>query len=733
MAVIQKIRDSYGKIAGGIIAVSLISFIISDAFNGSFSGLFSSRTTHVATIDGTKIESKEYELRVKEYEILTSIFNQRASIDEASRAQIREQVLQTMEYETIVGGICDKLGITTTKEEEKQLIYSPNAHPLVRQFTFEGQPVFSDPNTKQFDPARVKGIEDEILKNPKMDPYGKFTETWNAVKTYVIRSNRIEKFNTMFANSAYMPIYAAVRQVKSQSEMASIRYVKVPYSSIPDNEVKVSDDDLKDFINKHKAIFETDEETRSIEYVSFDILPASGDTGRVLAELNAMKADFATTKDNATFVSNKTDDPSLYTEAYMTPKTFSGPYADTLMSLPVGTIYGPYVETGSLRLTKVTDKKSLPDSVKVRHLLVKVSDPGKEILSDSAAKRKIDSMVAQLNAGVNFDTLVQKCSDDDGSKPTHGEYWFNLQQRPTISKSFGDFAFEGHSGEKKVVKADNSKNNGYVGYHYIEILENKGTAPTMQLATISKSLLPSDSTSSAIFGMANDFTSKSTNAAAFDANANKNRYNKRLADNLKASTHKIEGIGNAREIVKWAYEHKVGDISTDPFRIGEERFVVAKIISVEPKGIMGLNANSRPMLEQRVREDKKAEMIKTKYANQSLEAIAAATAQTVAQNDSIILGQPTVNGLGYEPKLVGYTFCKDFAPGKLSPAIKGNGGIYFITLNGRTTVPANPMTESAEIQRIRLSEMDQTHSFIGQIVQQALLKKASISYEVKNF
>ena len=70
---------------------------------------------------------------------------------------------------------------------------------------------------------------------------------------------------------------------------------------------------------------------------------------------------------------------------------------------------------------------------------------------------------------------------------------------------------------------------------------------------------------------------------------------------------------------------------------------------------------------------------------------------------------------------------------KLSPAIKGNGGIYFITLNGRTTVPANPMTESAEIQRIRLSEMDQTHSFIGQIVQQALLKKASISYEVKNF
>ncbi len=121
-------------------------------------------------------------------------------------------------------------------------------------------------------------------------------------------------------------------------------------------------------MDKHAALFEVDQPTRSIEYVSFEINPSSADTGRVLDALAQVKSDFGATKekDNRSFINNKSDDPGSFSEAYFNKRTFMSKYTDTLMSLPVGEVYGPYYENGSYKLTKVVDKKTLPDSVKMQ-------------------------------------------------------------------------------------------------------------------------------------------------------------------------------------------------------------------------------------------------------------------------------------------------------------------------------------------------------------------------------
>ena len=123
MSVIQTIRNKYGKIAGGIIAVALVGFIISDAFNGSFGNFFRGRDSNVMKVDGIKIEPREYQDRVKEYETLYAMFNKTRNLDEATRAQMSEQVIQMIVYENVVGEQCDKLGITTSEEEKKESHY----------------------------------------------------------------------------------------------------------------------------------------------------------------------------------------------------------------------------------------------------------------------------------------------------------------------------------------------------------------------------------------------------------------------------------------------------------------------------------------------------------------------------------------------------------------------------------------------------------------------------------
>src|ERR1019366_6384892 len=124
------------------------------------------------------------------------------------------------------------------------------------------------------------------------------------VKSYVTRMARVNKFNSLIGASAYAPQYLAKRMATDQNSMAAIQYVKVPFTDVPDNQIKVTDDDLKAYIQRHPGMFEKDEPTRNIEYVSFDIIPSSADTARVIDLLAQIKTDFAATKDNKTFVNN---------------------------------------------------------------------------------------------------------------------------------------------------------------------------------------------------------------------------------------------------------------------------------------------------------------------------------------------------------------------------------------------------------------------------------------------
>jgi peptidyl-prolyl cis-trans isomerase D len=732
MAVIQTIRNKYGKIAGGIIAVALVGFIVSDATSGSLASLFNGRDPNVMNIDGTKIDPKEYSARVKEYEVLYSMYNQSRNLDDATRAQMSEQLIQMMVYEAAVNEECDKLGITVSEEEKKELVYGGNADRMVQQFQINGQQIFSDPQSGQFDPGRVKGLEKELSeRGDKIDPDGRVREQWAAVKAYVNRSARSRKYSSLFTNAAYMPKYQMKKIMGDQNGNASIKYVKVPFTNIADNDVKVTDEEIKAYMQKHASMYTNDEATRSIEYVSFDIVPSSADTERALTALNEMKDDFATTKDNESFVNSRSDVMNSYTSAYYNKRTLTSRNADTILNLPVGVVYGPYYENDGYNLVKVTDRKTLPDSTKVRHILVKTKEQGNDVRTDSAASMRMDSALAMLKGGMPFDSVVKMFTDDDPSKG--GEYTFTLRDRPNLSKEFADFAFEGKAGETKKVKVSN---DNYAGYHYIEILEQKGIAPSTQIALVTKNLIPSDSTINALYGKANEFAGKNTTADAFDATAKKDKLDKRIGDDVKVSNFTIGGLGPAREVVRWMYdaETKVGKVS-GVFQLGDERYVVVKLAAINEKGLKPLNPIDRPMLEQKVKEEKKAEMIAKKFSGKSVDAIAAETQQEVMQADTVILGGSYVANLGYEPKVVGYTFNPSFQPNTVSPGIKGQGGVYFVTVLNRVNNPLPPDGGMMDqiIGQQRAQQERQMANAMEQGLQKALTKKVNVKYYPANF
>ncbi len=715
MAVIQKIRTKYAKLAGFVIALALVGFILMDAASGRFGELLGNDRS-VAKVNGEKIDQVEFSKRVKDYEILYSYSSKGRPIDDVTRAQINDQALRELINDIVVKGETERLGLQTTKEEEKDLIYGAAPDPIVQQY-----PVFTNPETKMFDPQRVKAFEQQA---DQVDPTGKAKEEWEAIKAYILRNNTTRKYVSLVSSCAYTPKFVVEMQQKEQKEMANLQFVKIPFATINDADIKVTDEELVAYMKKKAPLYTIDEPTRSIEYVSFDVIPSVEDTGKSKGTLEQIKNDFIATQDNESFVNRNSDEQ--YVNMFVNKGTYMSAYSDSILNAPVGTVIGPYLENGSYKLTKVVEKKMMPDSVKCRHILIRTENGGQEVAADSVAKRRIDSVVAAVNSGADFGALVQSVSEDDGSKPTAGEYTFTLQQKGQLSKEFADFIFDGRPGEKKVVKVDN---DAYAGYHYIEILSQSGMQPAAKLATISKALYAGDNTEAGVYAKATEFAGKNGNAKAFDEAIKKQNLNKKIAENIKANDFILPGLGSARDVIRWVYEANVGDVS-QVFSM-DGHYVVAKLNSKQEPGLMKLDANTRPSIESAVRADKKAAMIANKYkGSQSLQAIATASGQQVQQSDSVNAASGFIPNMGYEPKAIGYAFYKGFNLNTMSPAIQGQDGMIYMTVTSRGE---RAMIETPEVMQRQTTMMQmQAKNAISGGIFESLKKAAKVKYNAKN-
>lgn len=676
MAVIQKIRDKYAKLAGGIIVVALVGFILTDF--GKSGGRM--RSTSIGKVNGDKIDVTEYEAAIQAREAEIKRQNPNATIDDNSRAQLRDQAWNEMVNAKLMQDIDEKLGIVVTKAELTDMLSGPNPDPSVKQ-------AFTNPQTGVFNPQEVNAQIAQIKKTPE----GK--QQWEAFEANLIKNRYTAKFNALVSGAIYTPKFILDDINESRNTFAKINYVKLPYTLIPDASVKVSDEDIKQYMDKHKSMFLVKEATRSVEFVAFNIVPSKEDSAAAFTQLDKIKAEFGTSTDDEAFV-NKNSQNQIPVAFYTKQQIQNLPNVDELMSAPVGSIVGPFYDGSNYVLAKVKDTKTLPDSVTVRHILVATqAAEGKTALTDSAAKARIDSVAVFAKGGISMDSLAARYSDDPSSKSPEGNT-FTLAQKTGIEnqlgEEYGNFVFEGHAGESKIVKAP-------FGYFYVQIVKQAAPTNSVKLAFVSRELNVSDNTNNNLYTKATQFASQAKNAAAFDKAAKANGYMTTPADGLNKNSFVVNGLGSSRDLVKWAYDAKMGDVS--PVYTINNKYVVAKLSSMMEAGQAPINDKTRPILAEYVRKIKKAEMLIAKANKpQSLEALAQGQGQAVGVADSVTFLQGFVPGLGNEPKVAGYSFYKSFKQNSISPGIAGQEGVYFISLLGRS-VAAQTAPRNIQIER----------------------------------
>ncbi|MES1224279.1 MAG: peptidylprolyl isomerase, partial [Bacteroidota bacterium] len=516
----------------------------------------------------------------------------------------------------------------------------------------------------------------------------------------IIKSRQREKYMSLVANSTYVPKWMAEKMYADNNLVASIDFVNVPYSTVADSTIRISDDQISEYISSHKEQYKQ-EESRSIAYVAFNAAPTSADSAKVFQQLMNLKQEFDTTKDVAAFIARNGSE-SGFLDSYLPKSKIQVPKKDSIFPLKNGEVYGPYLDVNTYVLAKKIDEKQLPDSVKARHILVAIADPktGQQIMDDSTAKKKIDSIKALIDKGERFDSVAAKLSDDEGSKAKGGELgYFPAGQ---MVKEFNDFCFEGKKGDKKIVKTQ-------FGYHYIEIEDQKNFEPAYKIAYLSKSIEASPNTTDSVNGVSNLFAGQSRNLSNFEDNIKKQNLQRLVAVDILPTASTIQGLGSDRQFVRWIYDDKtsVGDVS-EPYVIGD-KYVVAALTEINKKGTMSV-AKARPLVEPILRNKQKADIIIKKIGTiSSLDAVASATGQQVVKSDTVNFASPYIPNAGKEDKVIGSSFNKQWQGKAASDPIADNGGVFVIKVN---SVSAKANT-GIDIDQLRATQQRQLSSMIS--------------------
>lgn len=710
MQIIQSIREKGAAVVIVIIALSLIGFILMDARQGTGNIFGGGSSSNIGKVNGKSISMDEFNKKVQIIETQEEQKSGNQSTP-ARIAQIRDQVWNQVIAEKVFYDEAGKLGIDFTSKELSAVLYNSDpGNPLMQD------PQMLDSATGKLDAGKVSQVLNNIKKMKG--------EQRDMVDVQIIEPQKLasisSKYFSLLNASAYYPAWMQEKDDSENKNFASISYVAIPYNVISDSAVKVTDKEIEAYVEKNKDLFKQ-EEGRMISFVTFSQLPSAEDSATARQAVTQLKNEFTAETNVKNFIARNSSSID-FDSNYLPKSKINSRFIDSITKLPNGTVYGPYVDQNNFVLAKLLGSKTIPDSVKARHILIPTMNPqtGQPIMEDSVAKKKADSIYNAIKTGSNFAALAMQFGSDN-TKEKGGD--LGTFGYGAMVPEFNEFCFTNSVGAKDVVKTQ-------FGYHVIEITGQKGSSPAYKIAFMAKEILPSETTINNA-SIAATKLSAEKDPKKFEAYIAKNGLQKiSMPTLIKENDSRIGQLQDARPLVRWVFEAKKGEVS-EPFNI-EDQFVVAIVDKVYKEGVQDVQT-ARAMAEGAVRNEKKAAEITKKLGNTpTLESAAAAFGKQVAtagDDSSITFASKIINGIGPEPKLIGACFNKN-NQSKVAAPLAGKTGVYVFKVNSIATKGAVAPEIIAQQQKQQL-DMLRTQSAMNWF--EGLRKKATIKDNRSNF
>ena len=647
MAILGKIREK-SIVLIVVIGMALFAFVISGVFDGA--GAMSQEP--VAIVGDEEVDIEQFSRRVDAVERNTGMTNVQAV------NTVWDQIVTEYSFDQLQ----EELGLAVGRDHVENFI--SNSPGFRQDSRFQNA-------LGEFDVVSFTDfINDSKRNNPEI------YRQWQLQEESIKRSINKQLYTTMIRAGIYHTAFDGKAAHTLENDKISISYVKVPYSSIPDSLVSVTDRDIKKYINTHTADFEV-EESRSIRYVVFDETASVDDNLAIENELKKLLepqvifnevseseeilASFSQTDNVQEFIAEYSEVP--YNETYQT-KAQLGTYANTLFELKEGEVFGPYKDGSQFKLSRMIDVDR-GGSVKARHILFAYSgsqSASSEVTRTKAEARREAYRVLRLTRakGADFAELARTYSDGP-SKNRGGDLGFF--RRGDMVEAFNDYAFAKPIGSIGVVETN-------FGYHIIEVQEKEDV---VLIASVVKKIVPSEATSNEVFRTATEFEIDSKKNG-FASAAETSGKDPRSAANLSLMDESIPSLGAQRTIVKWAFQEETRLNDIKRFDLIGGGYVVAELTDATLAGTSNVE-DAQNRVRPVILQDKKYELLVSKYGdNATLSKLAKDYGQTISTSSAINAAAGSIAGAGIEPFVVGSGFSLEM--NETSKLIKGKQGIF---------------------------------------------------------
>ena len=652
MAILGKIREK-SIVLILVIGMALFAFVISGVFDGA--GTISQEP--VAIVGDEEITIEQFSRRVDAVERNTGMSN----------VQAANTVWNQIVTEYSFNQLQEELGLEVGRSHVENFI--ANSPGFRQDSRFQNA-------LGEFDiVAFTDFINDSKRNNPAV--YSQWQLQEESIRSTISR----QLYNTMIQAGIYHTSFDGKTEHKLENDKISISFVKVPYSSIPDSLVTISDRDIKKYINANAEEYEV-EESRSIEYVVFDETASVEDNLEIenglkkllepqvifneVSQSEETLPSFSQTDNVKEFIAEYSETP--YDETYKT-RAQLGTYANTLFDLKEGEVFGPYKDGNQFKLSRMMDFDR-GGSVKARHILIAYE--GSQSASSDVTRTKNEARKEAYRVlrlvranGSDFAELARTYSDGP-SKNRGGDLGFF--KRGDMVEAFNDYAFSKPMGSIGVVETD-------FGYHVIEVQEKEDV---VLIASVVKKIVPSESTSNEVFRLATEFEIESKKNG-FSTASESLGYDLRNGSNLKLMDESIPGLGVQRTIVKWSFEEETSVSDIKRFDLLGGGYVVAELIEKSSAGTSSVE-DARNTVESKLMQDKKYDLLRSKYSSDvSLATIAEDYGQSILTSSAINAAAGSIAGAGTEPFVVGSGFSLEM--NQTSALIQGKQGIFMLEVD----------------------------------------------------
>lgn len=661
MATLQKIR-SKGPLLVIVIGLALFAFIAGDAWK-----IFQPhQTKDVGQINGEALSAQDYQKLVDEYTEVIKFSSGTSSLSDEQLTQIKDEVWRTYVNGKLIENEASKLGLTVSKAEI-QAIIEEGTNPVLQQTPFRNQ------QTGQFDKDMLKKflVDYSKLDKTKMPAqyvqyYESMFKFWSFVEKNLTQTRLAEKYQNLIAHSLISNPVEAKAAFEARVNSADFLVASIPYTSIKDATITVSDSELKDLYNKKKEQFKQYVESRNIKYIDVQVLPSKADKEAVEKEVKDFTNQLATATDYTNLIRTSGSEVP-FADLFYTKKAYPQDIVTRMDSASIGQLYGPYYNQGdnTYNSFKVLAKQSAADSIQFRQIQIAAETPEK-------TKALADSIYNVIKAGGNFAELAKKYSPRSNPEAQ----WITSQ------------AYEG-----AVLDADNVKlfstlfNLGVnevsnialaQGNIIMQVLDKKAVKDKYKVAVIKKKANFSKETYNKFYNEFSQFVAANTTLEQINANAEAKGYKLLERNDLYSAEHIIGGIKGTREAMKWVFGAKEGDVS-QMYECGEsDHLLVVAVAKIVEEGYRPLEL-VKDQLKAEIIKDKKAEKIMNDIKAKNLSSFDQCRAIPNVMTDSVkhvtFAAPAYVSAIrSSEPVLSAYA---SIAPlNKLSKPVKGNAAVF---------------------------------------------------------